>query len=440
MESPYTYQQNILKNISSPMNVNISLNESSNFNTLRPSTTYHNVHSSNPNTPIASSQSTYMPSPVHSETSPVSRFSVNSPISQVHASPVSRFSVNSPISQVHASSPSTFHQQSPAAQIKQQPSPAQPNSVGNSSSQGLNQQQTGSNMPHMMRIATAKSWIAAFPTYLTQSGFDTMCRSNALNEGNATFANLSHLERFLGCIYIRKNLQQLILKQDCALNLIHPTHPSEFNLIQFRDKNELFHFKILMHPETMQNLQIKITSLDKNHNITQDEIEIIERFFEFKVICEPFKPDAFSTFARIIGSPFKFVKDFIQLMKLELYPDRNCKWLVNWCLTISPGTLMRNLPLGMSAFLYNASNNKNTIVFFLQFTQNTLLLNEPQSIAVPIIYEINTNSMNIPIKDQPMTNLPTINMINRILQDASNRPEYPIYSSIKEVLYNDLIP
>jgi mediator of RNA polymerase II transcription subunit 14 len=274
-----------------------------------------------------------------------------------------------------------------------------------------------------------------------------MCRSNAPNEninfeGNATFANLSNLERFLGCIYIRKNLQQLIQKQDCPLTIINPTHPSEVGIIQFRDKNELFHFKILMHPETMQNLQIKITSLDKNHSIIQEEIDIIERFLESKVICEPFKPDAFSTFARIISSPFKFIKDFIQLMKLELYPDRNFKWLVNWCLTISPGTLMRNLPVGMSAFLPNSNSVKNTIVFFLQFTQNTLLLNpgiEPQSIAVPIIYDINTNSLNVPVKDQPMSNLPTINIINRILQDAANRSEYPIYSPIREVLCNELI-
>lgn len=97
-ESPYTYQsqqQQILRNISSPINVNISLNEG-NFNQtlanqLQRPASYHNVHSSNPNTPVPN---TYMPSPGHSETSPASRFSVNSPINQVHAS-----------------SPSTFHHQ-----------------------------------------------------------------------------------------------------------------------------------------------------------------------------------------------------------------------------------------------------------------------------------------------------------------------------------------
>ena len=95
-ESPYTYQnqqQQILRNISSPINnVNISLSEG-NFNqTLanqlqRPSS-YQNVHSSNPNTPVPNTpvSNTYMPSPGHSETWPASRFSVNSPINQMHAS------------------------------------------------------------------------------------------------------------------------------------------------------------------------------------------------------------------------------------------------------------------------------------------------------------------------------------------------------------------
>lgn len=350
MESPYTYQnqQNqILKNISSPINVNInqsSLNESGGFNSLanqlqRP-TGY--PHSSNPNTPVASSQN-YMQSPLsHSETSPVSRFQVNSPINP----------------SLHASSPSTFHQQQSPAQIKQQPSPVQPNSnfsmsmpspaniwpnspmyrpsprpAQSPASQqqsiaSLNQQNgpgsVSSSSVHMqMRITQSRNWpAAAFPTILTQSGFDQMCRPNAsienLNfEANATYTNFSHLERFLGCVFIRKNLQQLIQKQDCPLQLIHP---SEIGVIQFR--SELFHFRILMNLETMQNLQIKVTCLDKNQSILQDELETIERFFELKVICEPFKPDAFSTFARIINTPLKFVKDFIQLMKLDLYPGK----------------------------------------------------------------------------------------------------------------------
>ena len=325
--------------------------------------------------------------------------------------------------------PSPRPAQSPAQQ------PPQHSTGGNLNQQ--NQQNgpgsVGSSNVHMYRILPVRNWSqAAFPTLLTQAGFEAMCRSNAPNEnpsfeGNATFASLSHLERFLGCVFMRKNLQQLIIKQDCPLTLIHPT---EMGVIQFKDKNELFHFKIQMHPETMQNLQIKITSLDRSQNITQDEIETLERFFELKVISEPFKPDAFMTFTRIISAQLKFMKDFIQLMRLELYPDRSFKWALNWCLTISPGTLMRNLPFGMSAFVIS----NHSMVFFLQFMQGA------QTLAVPIICDTSRNSMNIPVKDQMTANMPIINQINQILAEAPNRTEYPIYSSIREVLCSDLTP
>ncbi|KAI3476158.1 hypothetical protein L1887_62314 [Cichorium endivia] len=232
----------------------------------------------------------------------------------------------------------------PSPRPAQSPAAQQHNTGGNSLSQQNGPGSVGSSNVHTMRVSPARNLSpAAFPTILTQAGFEAMCRSNAPNEnpsfeGNATFAQLSHLERFLGCVFMHKNLRQFIIKPDCPLTLIQTT---ELGAIQFKDKNELFHFKIQMHPDTMQNLQIKITSLDRSHNISQDEIETVERFFELKVISEPFKPDAFMTFARILNVPLKFVKDFIQLMRLELYPDRGFKWALNWCLTISPGTMMR---------------------------------------------------------------------------------------------------
>ena len=318
---------------------------------------------------------------------------------------------------------------------------AQQHNTGGSLSQQNGPGSVGSSNVHTMRVSPARNLSpAAFPTILTQAGFEAMCRSHAPNEnpsfeGNATFSQLSHLERFLGCVFMHKNLRQFIIKPDCPLTLIQS---NEQGVIQFKDKNELFHFKIQMHPDTMQNLQIKITSLDRSHNISQDEIETVERFFELKVISEPFKPDAFMTFARILSVPLKFVKDFIQLMRLELYPERGFKWALNWCLTISPGTLMRTpgptLPFGMSAFVNPASAYHHSVVFFLQLTQGA------QTLAFPIIWDNTRNSLNIPAKDQTMANMPIISMINQILLEAPNRGEYPIYSSIRDVLCNDLVP
>lgn len=108
-------------------------------------------------------------------------------------------------------------------------------------------------------------------------------------------------------------------------------------------------------------------------------------------------------------------------------------------MTISASTIMKSAPTGMSAFLYQAQN-KNNIVFFIQFIRNQIMQNgiEPQSVSVPIVYDINLNTMNIPLKEQNL-NLGIISMINRVLQDASQRPDFSIYSAIRDVMCSDLI-
>lgn len=66
------------------------------------------------------------------------------------------------------------------------------------------------------RLLPQRSWAAAIPTLLTHHGFDIMCRPNAPTESagsgpnyiNPAFESCSQLERFLGCVSMRRNLQR----------------------------------------------------------------------------------------------------------------------------------------------------------------------------------------------------------------------------------------
>jgi hypothetical protein len=40
--------------------------------------------------------------------------------------------------------------------------------------------------------------------------------------------------------------------------------------------------------------------------------------FFFKVACVPFKPNCLGAFIQILKAPFRILKDFIQIMKMEL--------------------------------------------------------------------------------------------------------------------------
>lgn len=63
------------------------------------------------------------------------------------------------------------------------------------------------------RILPQRSWAAAIPTILTPQGFDAMCRPSPLQEipphmfiGNSVIQSLSQLDRFLGCVSMRRHL------------------------------------------------------------------------------------------------------------------------------------------------------------------------------------------------------------------------------------------
>ena len=231
-----------------------------------------------PNPVSSSNQVAASPSMPVPDQSPANLFGVNSPMNPLHApspsflptpspststqfhsqSPVSQFIPNNPsqggldsamgspfgapnIGSSNISMPSPAPNAWPGSPSLPRPSPR---SIGPSQSPGLNQthllsniaspQALGANQHHTAnlihnasgnplsaRMLPQRPWAAALPTLLTPQGFDIMCRTNlnmenmqSMPNSNSVYFSLSQLERFLGCVFIRRHLQRVISNDD----------------------------------------------------------------------------------------------------------------------------------------------------------------------------------------------------------------------------------
>lgn len=162
----------------------------------------------------------------------------------------------------------------------------------------------------------------------------------------------------------------------------------EQGVIQFKSVVHDMQFKITLDPKTLQSLHLNIfpASEQFKNSWSADDLQTLERFVEVKVLCAPYKPNSFNSITRLLNVPYEILKDCIHLMKLELVsnqcleesitliiepifvtdqvPDRSTKWLVQWNLTIPPGSPLTLLQHGMSSITTITHQMKNTTLLF----------------------------------------------------------------------------
>lgn len=68
--------------------------------------------------------------------------------------------------------------------------------------------------PHLSRILPARSWAGAVPTLLTHEALDTLCRPSPHPQREIPGPEMSPLERFLGCVFMKRQLQRLISSEE----------------------------------------------------------------------------------------------------------------------------------------------------------------------------------------------------------------------------------
>ena len=95
------------------------------------------------------------------------------------------------------------------------------------------------------------------------------------------------------------------------------------------------------HPQDMRRLVMKVATVNPNREnwLTQD-LQVLEKFFEFRVTCAPYRFNAMKSFFNIISAPTPILRDLIQLMKIEMFATNmqgfNPKCSMSLCLTSPP--------------------------------------------------------------------------------------------------------
>ena len=135
---------------------------------------------------------------------------------------------------------------------------------------------SGSSHQAQSRILPPRLWAAAIPTVLTAKAFDDICRpANLAGVNNSSL--VSPLHRFLGCVFMRRQLQHII-KSEEFLTLMTTGEPS---VIAFRVESLVC--KVSINQEnSFQSLHLKIIPDDPNY-WQQDHLQIIQKFFDNKV-------------------------------------------------------------------------------------------------------------------------------------------------------------
>ncbi|XP_046582734.1 mediator of RNA polymerase II transcription subunit 14-like isoform X2 [Haliotis rubra] len=306
------------------------------------------------------------------------------------------------------------------------------------------------------RMLPQRSWAASVPTLLSHEAFSNLLTPNTMPTSSVAIAGMqplpaSPIERFFGCVYMRRHLSRQIQSDDSLTAL--PFNEPGVNVF----KGESLQYKVSMNQANLQTLQMKaFPTQDCKDPWAPEELQILEKFFELKVAGPPYKINALTAFSRLLGAPTLILKDCIQIMRMELMPDRNLKWSVQWCLTIPPGTgHIINAPAGTPAIVINLVKGK--MVLMLQLTRLNLSLpigKEPPSLIIPLFYDIGSNTVtHLDIRNttgqqqQVMPNTPhsqTISAVNMMLKrymDMNpNSAHCVIFPALQELMVNLVLP
>lgn len=218
--------------------------------------------------------------------------------------------------------------------------------------------------PHHSRILPARSWAAAVPTLLTHEALDTLCRPGPLF---GMGPNICPLERFLGCVYMKRHLQRAIKEMQLS------TAPAEPGVVLFRVEG--LQCQVFSNPDHLQTLHIRITptmpgpqEIPKpqyaHFQWNMDDLKVLEQFFEQKITAPPYRQVTLQSFLALFKAPPAVLKDLIQIIRLELQPEL-CKSLgIYWKITLcmrSSFIQMPMIPLGTHGVIHSA----NKIMFFV---------------------------------------------------------------------------
>ncbi|KAL6442112.1 hypothetical protein ACFW04_002431 [Cataglyphis niger] len=287
---------------------------------------------------------------------------------------------------------------------------------------------------HMSRVLPPRSWAGAVPTLLTHEALESLCCASPHPSG-LPGPDMSPLERFLGCVYMRRQLQRFIQTDDCVTG-INSTEPG---VVHF--KVESLQCRVGLNPQYFQSLHIKVQPLPEyKDQWNLEELQIIEKFFDTRVAAPPYKHNTLSGFGRMLNIRFKVLKDFVQIMKLELVPglvqQQQLKWSVQLCLRIPPST-GQIVPPGSEGVHVCRSK----ILFFLQLTRIGMSYPGETSFVLPFVYDVTTNLTQLAERRDLSPAITAASMqLKRFAEYGANQSECSLFPAVRDLLANFTLP
>lgn len=95
------------------------------------------------------------------------------------------------------------------------PSPARPGQSPSATGHSALHSPDHKSGTHISRVLPQRSWAGAVPTQLTHEALEVLCTPSPHPQGLPGI-ELSPLERFLGCVYMRRQLQRFIQSGECV--------------------------------------------------------------------------------------------------------------------------------------------------------------------------------------------------------------------------------
>uniref|UniRef100_A0A1A9V3Z5 Mediator of RNA polymerase II transcription subunit 14 n=1 Tax=Glossina austeni TaxID=7395 RepID=A0A1A9V3Z5_GLOAU len=292
-----------------------------------------------------------------------------------------------------------------------------------------------------------RSYAGAVPTLLTHEKFDLLCRpSPHPNKDITSTIDISPLERFLGCVYMRRQLYRNVQNED-TLTALNSNEPG---VVLF--KVDGLQCQVILNQVHMQSLHLKVNQLPPPHTpdskqpfqLSPDDLLIIEKFFDTRVAAPPYRPNALHGFSRVLSCAPQVLKDFLQIMRLEMNPDLGgdqIKWTVQFCMRVPPSAAPI-VPIGSPGVLMV----RLKILFFLQITRipyNGKEWKDSPSLVLPMVYDLSSNLTQLAEKrEQPQS--PAATAVSAVLRHFSDHLAQPgqcsLFPAVREILISLQLP
>ncbi|XP_048587940.1 mediator of RNA polymerase II transcription subunit 14 isoform X3 [Nematostella vectensis] len=291
------------------------------------------------------------------------------------------------------------------------------------------------------RPLIARGWALTTPTILSHAAFTKLC-SPVMSVGR--HGNVSPLEMFMGSMFLKKHFSRAAASDD-LITIVK----ADASRILFKVNNNSpqcnLQCVLSMDTKTFTSLRLNLSPIQPQDTMwTHDVLRTLERFFDTRVACPPYKANSMTSFVRILTAAPKILLDLIRLIKLEMNPDPSHKWRVEWCLSMPPSA-PEVAPPGTPAVVLKAK-----IFIFIELTRQGVPggagTRDESSVFVPLLYHPQTNTtQQAEMTREPGTQSSSSAAISAFLRRwnesvASKTTECTLFLAVQELAKNLVLP